>query len=97
MSIRIETKAPMKAKEAQVDEATIKLSLLDNTSKQVAITQCDELPLVLTPMDIAKVLNISKNTAYEMVHSKDFPCFKVGKQYRIRRERFFQWMDEVAA
>ena len=45
----------------------------------VAITQCDELPLVLTPMDIAKVLNISKNTAYEMVHSKDFPCFKVGK------------------
>ena len=64
--------------------------------KLVAITQHDELPLVLTPMDIAKVLNISKNTAYEMVHSKGFPCFMVGKQYRVRRESFFRWMDEAA-
>ena len=66
-------------------------------SKCAAITQCSELPLVLTPMDIAKILNISKNTAYEMVHSKGFPCFMVGKQYRIRRERFFQWMEEATA
>lgn len=56
-----------------------------------------ELPLVLTPMDVAKVLGVSRNTAYEVVHSKGFPAFKVGNQYRIQRDKLFQWMDENVA
>lgn len=66
-------------------------------SNQPTYRDMQDLPLVMTPSDIAKALNISRNTAYEMVHSEGFPCFMVGKQYRIRRERFFQWMDEAAA
>ena len=54
-------------------------------------------PVVLSPMDVARILGISKNTAYEMVHSKDFPSFKVGKQYRIRLDHFMAWMDKAAA
>ena len=53
----------------------------------------DELPLVLTPMDIAAVLGISRNTAYELLHSKSFPAFRVGKQLRVTRERFLIWLD----
>lgn len=53
----------------------------------------DELPLVLTPMDIAAVLGISRNTAYELLHSTSFPAFRVGKQFRVTRERFLIWLD----
>lgn len=59
--------------------------------------QGDNLPLVMTPMDVACALRISRNTAYELVHSKGFPAFKVGKQYRVHREKFYQWMNETVA
>ena len=54
-------------------------------------------PVVLSPMDVARILGVSKNTAYEMVHSKGFPSFKVGKQYRIRLDHLMAWMDNAAA
>lgn len=53
----------------------------------------NNLPLVLTPVDIARILRVSKNTAYEKIHSKGFPYFKVGNQYRIYREKFIEWMQ----
>lgn len=53
----------------------------------------NSLPLVLTPMDIAELLGISRNTAYQVVHSRGFPSFKVGKQYRVSRDKFLSWLD----
>ena len=64
---------------------------------KVAFRQAEELPLVLTPMDIAAVLGISRNTAYEVIHSKGFLAFRVGKQYRVSRERFLTWLDSETA
>ena len=64
---------------------------------KVAFRQAGELPLVLTPMDTAAVLGISRNTAYEVIHSEGFPAFRVGKQYRVSRERFLTWLDSETA
>ena len=64
---------------------------------KVAFRQVGELPLVLTPMDIAAVLGISRNTAYELIHSEDFPILRVGKQYRVSRKRFLTWLESQAA
>lgn len=64
---------------------------------KVAFRQAGELPLVLTPMDIAAVLGISRNTAYEVIHSEGFPAFRVGKQYRVSWERFLTWLDSETA
>lgn len=55
------------------------------------------LPFVLTPMDVARVMSISRNKAYEVVHSKDFPSFKVGKQYRVSRDKFLSWLSTASA
>ena len=57
----------------------------------------EELPLVLTPAEISGLLGISRNTAYELLHSKDFPAFRIGKQYRVSRERFVAWLNGEAA
>lgn len=57
------------------------------------VTNPDELPMVLTPLDIADILGISRNVAYEYMHSEGFPVFKVGKQYRISKKKFLAWLD----
>lgn len=36
----------------------------------------DELPLMLSVQEIAKVLGISKTSAYELVRRKGFPVLK---------------------
>lgn len=61
------------------------------------VTNPESLSMVLTPLDIAAVLGISRNTAYELVHSKDFPAFRVGKQYRVSKTRFLAWLDRENA
>jgi len=57
------------------------------------VTNPDDLPMVLTPADIAAVMNISRNRVYELVHSNDFPAFKIGKKlYRVRKDKFLEWL-----
>ena len=76
--------------------------MIDNT-KPVArgptqfMETVESLPLVLTPKDIAKVLQISRNTTYEIMHRKDFPTLKIGKQYRVSREQFLNWLNNGVA
>lgn len=53
----------------------------------------DNLPIVLTPADIASILGISRNKTYEVLHAQDFPAFQIGKQYRVHREQFIQWLN----
>lgn len=62
-----------------------------------AVTKSDveSLPLVLTPMDIAAILGISRNKAYEVLHSEGFPSFQIGNHYRIHRDKFLVWLDNA--
>jgi excisionase family DNA binding protein len=53
----------------------------------------DELPLILTPKDIGGILGISKNNVYAILHSEGFPVFKVGKQFRVSRKHFIEWLE----
>ena len=64
---------------------------------KVMFRKVEELPLVLTPAEISGLLGISRNTAYELLHSKDFPAFRIGKQSRVSRERFVAWLNGEAA
>ena len=43
-----------------------------NTDKKL-YTSIDQLPLSLGAEDIAAVLNISRGSAYALLHSRDFP------------------------
>ena len=53
------------------------------------------LPYILTPKDISAILGISKNSTYALMHRRDFPAFQIGKQYRVKRDRFVEWIDKV--
>ena len=52
-----------------------------------------------TAEDIAVILNVGKNTSYEILHSFDArgQLFKLGKTLRVRQDYFEQWLREKEA
>ena len=58
-------------------------------------THIDQLPLCLTVDEVARVLGIGKRQAYQLCHSKGFPCIKVGRRLIIPKPAFVQWMSSL--
>lgn len=74
-----------------IDILNTKPVVYDITLPVETVEVVEGLPLVMTPKDVAKVLQVSRNTAYELIHCKDFPAFRVGKQFRVNRDKFIEW------
>lgn len=57
----------------------------------------DALPEVLTPQDIAAFLRVNVRRVYDNLHltpqAGGIPSFKIGKQMRIQKSDFVNWMD----
>ena len=54
----------------------------------------DDLPLMLTVMDVAAVLGISRTGAYELVRQEGFPALSIGARIIIPKEQFIRWIEE---
>lgn len=52
-----------------------------------------ELPNLMTPKELMDYLKCSKSRAYELCRKRDFPSFKVGKNFYIRADKLPEWMD----
>jgi len=57
----------------------------------------EKLPLLLKVKDVQKVLCVSKNVAYELVNSKNFPSVRIGRSFRVPREALKTWIETQAA
>ena len=53
----------------------------------------DELPLVLRVEDLIPILDIGRNTAYELVRSGQIRSVKVGRQLRIPRNAVIAFLN----
>lgn len=49
---------------------------------------------VLTPQDVAKILQVSKRTVYKVINEQKIPAIQVGKRLRILREDLEKWLQE---
>lgn len=59
----------------------------------MALKTIEDYPLILTAKDISDILIISKPTAYEIMEKTDFPLIRIGRCKRVRRDAFFQWIQ----
>lgn len=59
------------------------------------MTDTGNVPEIMAPSDVQRILKVSRNTAYEVFHRHDFPSIKIGKQYRVRREHSYNWLDKM--
>ena len=63
--------------------------------KQSQYKNKDELPLFLSVMDVAKLLGISRASAYELARDENFPKLKIVQgRTIIPRDRLLEWLDE---
>ena len=53
----------------------------------------DELPLVLRVEDLMPILDIGRNTAYELVRSGKIRSIKVGRQIRVPRDAVVEFLS----
>ena len=52
-----------------------------------------ELPITLTVEEIASILGISRNKAYELVNSDGFITLRLGKRIVIPKAQFINWLN----
>ena len=54
----------------------------------------DELPLIFSVPTLAAVLGISRASAYELAHRKNFPSMLIGCRIIVPKDRLFAWIEE---
>ena len=54
----------------------------------------NDLPLMLSVPEVAKVLGISRAGAYQLVRSAGFPHMKIGNRILVPKDKFLKWIDE---
>ena len=50
--------------------------------------------MVLSALDVANALRISRAGAYDLLRSKSFPTLKIGRRVVVSKEAFIQWIKE---
>ncbi|EIJ81774.1 prophage LambdaCh01 DNA binding domain-containing protein [Bacillus methanolicus PB1] len=63
-------------------------------------TSEEDIPFVLTAEDIRDILGIGTTSAYELLNSGEFHTVRVGKQIRVSKKVFLDWLyssKEVAS
>lgn len=51
-------------------------------------------PELLTIKEMAKVLAVGKNTAYELIHAQTIPVIWIGKRMRVSRRALLEWIEK---
>lgn len=59
-------------------------------------TSFESLPLTLRVEDLMPILNIGRNTAYELVRSGQIKSFHIGRQLRIPKESVVAFLSQAA-
>lgn len=57
----------------------------------------EDMPMMLTITQVAAVLSISRTSAYELAHCKNFPAMLIGSRIVVPRDQLIGWIDEKLA
>ena len=60
---------------------------------KTCFTSLDNLPAMLTISQVALALNISRTSAYELAHRKNFPAMLIGSRIIVPKDRLMVWID----
>ncbi len=48
---------------------------------------------IMTPKEAAKYLGLHLVTVYRLIKKGELPCFKVGGQWRFKKDLLDQWIE----
>ena len=55
----------------------------------------DELPLTLRVEELMPILDIGRNTAYELIRCGKIRSIRIGKQLRIPKQALIDYLSDV--
>ena len=55
----------------------------------------NNLPLVLSVPELAAVLHIGRNAAYDLVNSGQIRCVRIGKNIRIPQSALLDYLEQT--
>lgn len=57
------------------------------------VKSIEDLPAMLSIPQVASALNISRTSAYELAHRKNFPAILIGSRIIVPKDRLVAWID----
>lgn len=51
----------------------------------------ERLPELMTIVELMEYFDITANTAYNLVKRRNFPAFKIGREWRINKDDLPNW------
>jgi excisionase family DNA binding protein len=54
--------------------------------------QQEKLPEILTLPEVARYLHVHRSTVYRLIWRGQFPVFRVGTDWRMRRDALERWV-----
>ena len=64
--------------------------------KKVMFKSYEELPMMLSVLEMTAALGISRAGAYELARTEDFPALKIGTRVVIPKDKLKEWVDKNA-
>ena len=58
-----------------------------------AFSMFENYPDVVTVKDLCRMLNIGRNTAYELIRSEQIASLKIGRQVRIGKNAVIRYIE----
>ena len=65
--------------------------------KKATFKSYEELPLMLSVLEMAAVLGISRAGAYELARTEGFPALKIGSRIVVPKDKLREWIDANTA
>ena len=53
----------------------------------------NDTPMLLTVKQAAKLLQLSEDVTYRLIHRADFPAIRFGRAVRINRDLLMDWVN----
>ena len=50
--------------------------------------------LTLSVEEVGKMLGVSRQVAYQLIHRPDFPTIQIGRRVLIPKKQLEEWMDQ---
>lgn len=71
---------------------------MQKTEEQISNErQWEDAPDFLTPIEAAKLIKIGRNQMYNLCRIESFPAVKLGRNIRIPKKAFKNWLENQAA
>ncbi|MBQ6755454.1 MAG: helix-turn-helix domain-containing protein [Oscillospiraceae bacterium] len=55
--------------------------------------EIDELPYMLNANEVADILGIARNSAYNLMRSKGFPTIHIGRRMVVPKDKLIKWIE----